>query len=433
MFLVQVQVSLFSVLQNNYLIRNNILGSNHNYQEVQMNIYDYLMINTEKNSPIYRAVEEKIRVGMSQERQVIEKVSSMVIKDRLVAQRSMEFSHNGKSLQLAYPSSEKVFIHPHALSQLCAKATIPMEYVNRMNRVDADSSEHCDWRLSVLSQLLNSHFSNMNFGDKRSSGPAKFLHRIVGERLLGFVSRRFNRHLQSEVLLHSFIRAVANNGAHVVEGYSSDVKFKVKAILPRVFMPIPNTPVVLGTEWSNSDFGAGRMQLALTVWFPNANRFSVLDTSMSKVHIGSVIDDSDLEVSDETAAKEADAQKSLIRDAVNDQLSEASQTRAVRMIQLAHEHKLPWSEVHTKLRKLLTKSELDSLSSMIEGEDVVDLPPIKKMGSDVEVSSWWVAGVVSHLSTTANDKERSKELEQVSGSFLSMFAKKVSQEATHAT
>jgi hypothetical protein len=301
-------------------------------------------------------------------------------------------------------------IHRHALGQLAAKVNVPMTYVNHLQ-----NESPANWKTELLGEILTTSYHKTEFKDR--SGPPRFLHRIVGTELRGFLSRRFNRHLASAPLLRAFLSATREVDAFPFDATTTDVKLALKCYLPYVFEPVKGEFVCLGVEWTNSDFGSGRMQVALTMWMPRGDRFTVLDDALSRVHIGSIIEDSDIELSEETSQKEAEAQSMAVRDTVRTQLTTESVEKVLKAVELAHTEAVPWHRIRGNLARYLGKKEVDDLHKALKAE-VLDLPALPKVDGETMATRWWASSALAWLANKEEDPEKKLELQKASGSFL---------------
>lgn len=364
--------------------------------------------NEKENYRLYSRVKSRVEAGIADQDRLLDKVSSMIIRDKLVSPKGMHFySGAGGRLSISYGTEPGLTIHRHALTQLSQKVGIPATYVNFLNEEG--------WKRDLLALNLNEQFQHTVFNDR--SGQTKFLHRIVGTELRGFLSRRFNRHIASAPLLRAFVETCAQVGALPFDATASDIKVALKCLLPYVFEPVRGQFVCIGVEWSNSDFGAGRMQVALSLWMPQGDRFSVLDHVVSRVHIGSVIEETDVEISDETAKKEAEAQSSAIRDSVVNQLSEESVDRLLKAIEAAQNENITWYSLKGQLSRFLSRQDINNLTTALEDE-VIDLPPVKTVDGEKTPTKWWASQALSWLANRTDDAEKKLELQHAAGSFL---------------
>lgn len=303
-------------------------------------------------------------------------------------------------------------IHPHALGQLADRLKIENGYVRRLN---ADSPSN--WRRILLQDNFNMLMHHTEFA-KRGDSPMRFLLRFVGDELRGFMSRSFGRHLASKPMLAAFLSACNAAGAQPTDAISTHVKNTLSCYLPQVFETPDKEHVAIGVRWANSDFGAGKLTVSLCLLSVNRKTSVVLSDEYSKVHIGSIIPEGDLEISDATAAKEVEAAASAIKDAVDSQLRPESVERLLNAITLAQEQKVDWATLRRDLKKFLYEGELAAFDVAAE-KGIRDLAP-SGIGSDGKPlpTKWWTLNVLSLLADNEVDAERKIELQQEAGKYL---------------
>lgn len=360
--------------------------------------------------------EQRFNAHEDQEVRLLTQIANLVIRDKLVAPKAMNFfvrsdgTNRPESIVLQYQGGETVTLHRHAIGQLAGKVELPITYLNKLD------VKHNAWRLDLLCHNLQTLFQNTAF-EKGSEQP-RFLHRIVNGELRGFLSRRFNRHLASLPLLRAFVESVHQCEAKAIEATSTDLRWALKCYLPMVFEAFPGQYICVGVAQSNSDFGAGKLSITQTIWDPMRDTKTVLDDSISRVHLGSVLEDSDIEVSDDTAVKEVEAQAGAIRDAVTQLLAPEAIDKALKAIKLAHEAEIPWHTLKGQLSRFLYDKEIATVETMLNNPGVMDLPPIgRSANGDPLPTKWWSSVVVSALAQ-AQDDERKVEMQQQAGKFL---------------
>lgn len=367
-------------------------------------------------------LETYFRIGKDKQADLVKVVANTHIRDKLVSPKAAVFScRNLHQPRIHYGLEDRggagTAIHAHALGQMCSVAQISRAFVGRLIAGQ-------DWERELFSYNMNQLFHLGTYLD-RSKNPTKFLHRIVGldqnAEVRGFLSRNFNRHLASLPLLRGFVEACHEVGAHPVEASASSVRFSLKCFLPYVFEPVVGEFVSFGQAWSNSDFGAGRHKVSLCVMRISGGTTAVLEDNLSRVHIGSIIQDSDLELSDETAAKEVDAQVSAIRDSVLSHLGPDPVNRLLQAIAVAHAEEIPWHRIKSEMGRLLQKGELQDVKRMLEGnvDDIIDLPsPGKTADGDAIPTRWWASNVVSWFASRETNPDRAADLQQLAGDLL---------------
>lgn len=375
-----------------------------------------------------RKVEKRTAIGAQEEAALLQTVAKTIIVDKLVPPESMVFERDEEELKLSYQMSgsmmrQRVTLHSHAFGQLCAKVNIPMNFANMLRTVERSPEDW--WKPELLALNLNTFFHKTEWKGT-SSGPARFLHRIVDGELRGFLSRRYNRFLASAPLLSAFVDVCRFQGAKPIEASSTPVRSALKCIMPQVYEPFPGEYICIGVEWSNSDFGAGKLAVCQTVWRILTGSSSVLDESISRVHLGSIIQDSDLEVSDDTARKEVTAQQAAIADVVTQQLSDKTIERLVKAMKTAHEEEIPWSRLRSQLQRILNKSELEWMESCLDmgAKGIIDLPPVSFAPDHTTMpNSYWAASTLALLASECGDEDKKLDLQKAAGALLSSALK----------
>lgn len=369
-------------------------------------------------------LEERIRVGTDKAAELVQHVAGMVIRDRLVPPHSMQFTsldgygNNTQDLNcvhIRYDGGDLCTIHRHALNQLAAKVELPGSFVRKHN-VGLPENQ---WRRELVAYVLNELYGNEKFIGRRGE-PPKFLHRLVGNELRGFLTRSYNRQLASSFLLRAFLAACGEVGAAPVEATFTDIKVGLKCFLEQVFEPVPGEYVAIGMSWGNSDFGMGRMSVSLTTMRISSGTTSVLKDEISRVHLGSIIEESDIEMSEETAEKEAAAHASAIRDAVVGQLDPNPVQKLLDAIAAAHQRQIPWDRLKGQLGQFLYKEELTAVEAIISAgaDSIIDLPPLNKDPAGVAIpTAWWASNVLGWMASKA-EGERKEDLQTFAGKIL---------------
>lgn len=361
-------------------------------------------------------LQAEIQRGLPQQQELIRKVEAMVIRDRLVPPRSVTFHAKDETsvLHANYESGEDVVIHRHALQQLAQKVDFPLTYSTRLMTPDL-------WRRDLLAYNLNQLYGNQTFVDRKGN-PAKFLHRCVGNELRGFLSRNYNRHVASAPLLRSFLGACKEVGAEPVSAFASEVKVGLTCFINEVFEPLPGEYVAVGTSWTNSDFGRGKGRVRLSMMRIMSGTTQILEESWSRVHLGSLIEETDLEISEETARKEAEAYMAIIREAVLKQLEPEPVDKLLEAIQFAAAKQIPWAQLKGQLARFLYKEEVSAVEAVLRaGKDsIIDLPPISFGPASGEFipNGWWASNAVGWVANKIDDPERKHEVQQLAGELL---------------
>lgn len=355
-------------------------------------------------------LEQRFNIGLREQAKLVESVAAQHVVDKLVAPASTVFTC--EDVPRIHYGDKAATIHSNALQQMCKTLDIPPGYVKRL------ASGHT-WEKELLVKNFNDLFQKGVYLDKRKQ-PTKFLHRIVGDELRGFLSRSFGRNLTSLHLLKAFVMACHEVQARPISAAVSPVQFNLKCYLPHSFEPTKGEFVAIGNCFSKSDFGRGKLRVSLSAMRISSGTTSVLEDTMKRRHVGSIIEDSDLEVSAETATKEVIAQASLIHDAVLGHLSPGSVNQILEAIRLASEEEIPWYKARAILGKLLTQKEIENVKNMLESgiSDIIDLPPPKVIDGEAVVTKWWASNMISWMSTKEPDIDRAIDMQELAGSLI---------------
>ena len=397
-------------------------------------------LDTAKSKQAKNRLEHRFKLGEGEQARLVKQVADLHIRDKLVYPQAMLFVCKDETVYVHYASLVRLQqrlgrtpseieirddalkrdgykIHPHALGQICGVASFPRIFARRLRQGAA-------WEKILLEHNLNQLMHKTKFLDRRKQR-AKFLQRIVGDgptaELRGFLSRNYNRHLASLPLLRGFMVGCNEVGARPIEATTSAIRFSLKCFLPYVFEPVDGEFVTFGVTWSNSDFGSGRMKVSMSAMRVSSGTLSVLEDSLSRVHIGSIIEEADLTLSDEAMAKEVDAQVTMIQEVVTKQLSPQPVNRLCDAIRIAHETQVPWFKIKSELGKILQKKELENIEELLKrgSDDIEDLPPpgVATNGSPIP-TRWWASNVVGWMADREQNPDRKSDLQNLAGSVL---------------
>lgn len=371
-----------------------------------------MKINTEMMKDSLRAYFEVQEEAIAN---FVKRVAETKIVDKLVRPKSLTFLHDGARLLFRVDDSGREYpIHGHALSQICSRVEFPAIYRKRLYT-------QTDWKLDLLVTNLNELFRHTQFESKRKKEPAAFLLRFVDNELRGFVSRNFGRHIASIPTLNAFLAACRQIDAVPTKAESSSTHYALTAYQPLVFEPLPGEFVAFGVRWANSDFSSGALQVSASMLHIGRRTNTVIASNFSRVHLGPMIKEGDLELSADTLAKEVEAVCGGIRDCVQNYLSGEAISRYIEAIQAAGAETIPWHKLKARLKDYLHKEELENIEKFLDGESaLLDLPP---PGSDPSTGEplptlWWASSLLSEYANRVTEPERKDELQYRAGEFL---------------
>lgn len=362
-----------------------------------------------------------IGAGEERQKEVIQAALKRVITDKLVAPEVTNINVSGGQVTIYRTgdnSGDKTRVSNHALNQICSTIELPKHYVNKL--LDECVGMPGLIRDELLTNIMNTHLWNGVYLDRKKE-PARFLHRAMDGTLMGFLTRSYNRKLGTVAMLRPFLEECVSNGAKPTQALHSALKTSLQCVSPIIYEPIDGEFVAFGATYTNSDFGAGGLQVSDSVLRISSGVTNVMEDKLRKIHLGALISESEIELSDETLAKESAAHMSAVKDSVRNIFSSESIEKNLELIRLSSELKIPWERLKAKVRHLLSKEELEKLSALLTdtAHKVIDLPPVTFNSSgDPEANAWWAAAALGHISSGVLDVERKVELQELSGALL---------------
>lgn len=358
---------------------------------------DYAVAATEAAAKAKDAMDAQIRAGQAKAEQVILTVQNSVPTDRIARGSRLDFatSIDGKGINVKIPTLDGIVeetMHRNALQQAASRVDMPLAYINSL-------VEHGEWGRELAVNNLRQLFGHLN-GDK-------FLLRSVNGQVRGFLSDAYRR-MDARPIMDAFIGAVQKYGAVPVDGTVTDTKVDLKVVLPYVFEPVPNEPMLIGARYGNSDFGNGLLQIALFVLRLWCTNMAVGESLLKKVHLGARIAEN-VAFSQRTYDLDTQTAASAVADIAEKGLGPEAVNQYVGLIKAANEQKVTGHQVGEFMAKNLTRAEAKEATEAFNSADIEQLPA----GN----TKWRMSNALSFLAKNA-EPERRLELQRLAGSVL---------------
>lgn len=283
-------------------------------------------------------------------------------------------------------------LHRNALGQLASIAEVPMAYVSTLQSKGEWGSQLL---ASVLDETMRHHSS-------------RHLIRAVDGQARGILSDKYRR-LDSRPILEAFVAACQSCGAEPFDGHALDTKMSIKAVVPRVYMPVPNELMVFGVDFENSDYGNGALSLQVYMERLVCKNGMIRPANLRKIHIGGRLSD-DVAFSQRTHDLDSQATASAIRDVVRNYLSPEAIERQLATVKAAHDKGIDPKAAIEGLKAKLTKGEVAAVKEAFTSADIVNMPAGQ--------SAWRLSNAISWVANKTEDEERRIELQKVAGTLL---------------
>lgn len=360
-------------------------------------------------------LQQQIALKSASAVDVITRVRDTQLTDRVVPTKKVQFSFRTDTVKAKAAGEEdrrvhriimgsrvrgeSAFsepLHKHALEQAASRVDIPVTLVNRFLGEDYGGE--------LITDALNTVYKHR--------GEEKFLVRSSNEEIRGVLSDTYRR-MDSGPILDAFARTCSEIGAVPIEGIGGDLRFSVKALIPKTYTvgkQEGNEEVfAFGVSLSNSDFGCGALSLQFFLWRIWCSNTATREDSLRKVHLGKRLAEN-IEYAKETYDADTKAMALMVRDHVRGILSPPKIDEALGVMETAMETSVDPKKFFDKggeLEKLkLTRAEVESARETFNNGDITVLP----RGTSVARMSQAVAWLAQSATP-----ERRLELERVAG------------------
>src|SRR5262249_23574703 len=159
--------------------------------------------------------------------------------------------------------------------------------------------------------------------------------------------------------------------------------------------------LVYGLVLENSDFGNGALSLRTFVLRLFCTNYAIGNETLRQVHLGARLGD-DFAFSDRTYRLDTAAKASAVRDLVRQNLAPSAIARLQDAIRRANDERIEPHKIGERLRKVLSKGEVNQVVESFNSPDVENLPP----GN----TTWRLSNALSWVAGKLTDAERKLDL-----------------------
>lgn len=360
-----------------------------------------MLLTMQSKTAATHKLEQLILQGRSRAGEVVDHIMNNQPSDRLARGGDLSFTPdeetNAVRIEYPDPNAGKLMqkLHRHSVQQMAQTTDLPLKFIDGLQQITEP------WARELLAHNLKTVFTN-RFAKSR------YLLRSVNGEVRGFLSDRYRR-LDSRPIIEAFVTAVQQKGALPYDGYVTDTKVALQAIMPEVYEPVPGEMVAYGLSLENSDFGNGALSVRaylLRIWCSN---LAITQEEMRQVHLGKRLDDSVL-YSQRTYELDAETTVSALRDVIGAQLNSDALRRRMDSVRLAQEQSVEAGSARDLLRKTLLKAESDAVIDAYNSPDTLNLPA----GN----TTWRLSNAISWVAGNTGDAERKLELMKFAGEVL---------------
>ena len=219
--------------------------------------------------------------------------------------------------------------------------------------------------------------------------------------------------MDSLEIIEAFGKTCQDIGAIPIEGIGGDLRWAIKAILPKVFQPSQKAGseelVAFGVQLSNSDYGMGALSVRVFMQRVICTNYATLDEALRQVHLGKRLND-DMQYSAQTLAYDTKTVIGALQDIVRGVLAPARINETVTNIGRALEERIDPKQAWQELPKHgLLQNDIQRIQEVFRDGGVEQLPPGTTRARLANAISWFAK---------TEAPERRLELEQVAGEYI---------------
>lgn len=302
-----------------------------------------------------------------------------------------------------YTSDDFNDLHPHAFGQLMTEVGFGSGIASDIVHTEAKGKR---WGYELVERMVNDILSH------RTSAKDRHLIRIdedAGSKVKGFLSDKYKR-LDARITLDSFMGLCTETGLVPIEGVASDVKARVRAVMPRVFEPIDNEVMIFGLEFGTGDYGGVGMVLNLWTMRMMCTNLAVTQKGLRQIHLGSRLPD-DVALSARTYELNAMAAASALRDSGRDLIGPGKINAMLENVRNASKEEIRTADGIDKYLRGLSKGESQTVRQLFDSPDVVNLP--------VGQTPYRLSNAVSFFAQSKHlGADRKIELQEIAGQII---------------
>jgi len=284
--------------------------------------------------------------------------------------------------------------HSHAVRQLGERLKLPGGWIHEQMKATG-------WQRASVADLMSTHLANTTEKDR-------FLVRSVGGQVRGILSDAYRR-LSSPMIAEAFRSTIERAGVIPFEATRTDLKWHVRGILPQ---PIEITSPQHGTEYvgvglriSNSDFGAGALDLQAEVLRLRCINGMTGESILNVIHIGGRLP-ADIRFSEETYRKDTEVQCAALREALPQLITPDYIQKTLAPVQEAMSTEIDGAETIKGLVRAqrITKGQAEEVERLVMNRDGTIVP-------QGPVTRWTISQAIAGLANNDGlDLDDSTEL-----------------------
>ncbi len=338
-------------------------------------------------------LERKLRDAEGRFAGTLEAVYAGVPKDQIVRTSAVQFVPAATKGLLVQVGDDALTPTDWALGQIAERAGVPVTYLRGL------AGSEVTWQRELAAHILGRHLAEDH---------GRNLLRSVRGSLRGWLSDRYRR-LDSRPLLDALAAGAKAMGALPFDATTTETRVAVKIVHPEILEPIPGEHMLMGLEWSNSDFGNGTHSIRAFALRVACTNGATTENLLKEIHLGGRLE-AHIELSDRTHRLDTARSVSALGDMVRAALGPKGVETLTERLRAAAEERMSRAQLAARIGKATTKAEAKAILDAFGSEDVINLPA----GEHV----WRGSNAISWIARNTEDPERRLDLERLAGALL---------------